>query len=118
MFRAKIEEDKTFDKKQTHYYLTQGDSCVIYATPYKDGEKLPLDYVERCVFKLSNDANILEFEKELVLEGEKFVLRLTHEETTEFTVEDHTYEIEYTLIGGAVQTPNRWTFTIEDQIIR
>ena len=52
----------------------------------------------------------------MVLEGDKFVLRLTHDETSKFAIETHMYEIEYTLLGGAVNTPNQWKFDITDQI--
>lgn len=115
MFKAVIETDK-YGKSQTHYYLTQGDSCTIYSTPYKDGEKLSIDAVEKCLFKLSNSEYEQEFEKELVAENDKFVLRLTHDETQNFEIAKHIYEIEYTLVGGAVQTPNQYTFEIIDQI--
>jgi hypothetical protein len=115
MFKAVIEEDKQ-GRSQTHYYLTQGDSCVIYATPYKDGAKLPVDMVEKCLFKFSDSDYAEEFEKELELDGDKFVLRLTTEETAELSVDTHYYEVEYTLAGGAVQTPNQWKFDILDQI--
>ena len=39
MFKAVKETDK-YGKVQTHFYLTQGDTCVIRSTPYKDGQKL------------------------------------------------------------------------------
>ena len=115
MFKAVIETDR-YSRSQTHYYLTQGDSCTIYSTPYKDGEKLSIDAVEKCIFKLSNQDYQQEFEKELIAEQDKFVLRLTHDETTNFSIDTHIYEIEYTLVGGAVQTPNQWRFDIVDQI--
>ena len=58
-----------------------------------------------------------EFRKEMQLEDDKFVLRLTSEETSKFTIDTHLYEIEYTLVGGAINTPNQWKFDILDQII-
>lgn len=116
MFKAIIETDK-YEKEQVKYYLTQGDSLVIYAKPYKDGEILPVEQVEKCTFKLSNLDYEQEFVKEMPLMGDKFVLRLTSEETATFEVETHIYEIEYTLVGGAVQTPNQWKFVIVDQIV-
>ena len=115
MFKAVKETDK-YGKVQTHFYLTQGDTCVIRSTPYKDGQKLEPDKVEKCLFKLSDTEYVEQFQKEMVLEGDKFVLRLTHDETSKFAIETHMYEIEYTLLGGAVNTPNQWKFDITDQI--
>lgn len=116
MFKSVIETDR-YGRSQTKYYLTQGDSATIYATPYKDGEKLALGKIEKCLFKLSNYTYKEEFQKEMVSDGEKFVLRLTPEETAKFKVDTHFYEIEYTLIGGAVNTPNQWKFVVTDQIV-
>lgn len=115
MFKCVIEQDK-YNNNQKKYFLTQGDSCVIYATPYKNGQPLDVELVEKCKFKLSDLEYAQEFEKEMPLEGDKFVLRLTSEETKKFAVASHIYEIEYTLIGGAVQTPNQWKFVITEQI--
>ena len=115
MLKAVVEKDK-YGRNQTRYYLTQGDSCTIYARPYKNGALLPVENVEKCIFKLSDGDYKQEFTKELVLEDDKFVLRLGTEETSLFAVDTHYYEIEYTLVGGEVQTPNQWKFDIVDQI--
>ena len=115
MLKAVVKDDK-YGRKQTNYILTQGDSCTIYARPYKDGALLPVDQVVKCVFKLSDSDYKQEFSKDLVLEGDKFVLRLGTEETSLFVVDKHIYEIEYTLTGGEVQTPNQGEFEIIDQI--
>lgn len=116
MFKREIETDK-FGNNQSHFYLTQGDSCTIYSTPYKNCEKLPVSEVEKCIFKLSNSDYVEEFRKEMQLEDDKFILRLTSEETGKFTIDTHLYEIEYTLVGGAINTPNQWKFDVLDQII-
>lgn len=116
MFKSVREEDK-YGKTQVRFYLTQGDSAVIYSTPYKDNMKLNVDLVDKCIFKLSNQNYEEEFRKDMFLENDKFVLRLTSEETTKFSVDTHIYEIEYTLNGGIVNTPNQWKFDITDQII-
>lgn len=116
MFKAIKETDK-YGKTQTKYYLTQGDSLVIYAKPFRDGMPMSPHMVEKCVFKLSNTSYEQEFIKEMVFDGEKFVLELESEETKNFEVETHIYEIEYTLAGGAVQTPNQWKFIVLDQIV-
>ena len=116
MFKAVKETDK-YGKQQTKYYLTQGDSLVIYAKPFRDGQAMSPSFVEKCLFKLSNTSYEQEFEKEMVRDGDKFVLKLESEETKNFEVDTHIYEIEYTLSGGAVQTPNQWKFIVLDQII-
>ena len=116
MFKSVVEKDK-YGRNQKRYYLTQGDSCVIYAIPYQDGQALPLDQVEKCIFKLSDSDYKQEFTKELSVFDGHFRLVLTSEETKNFAVDTHIYEFEYTLVGGAVQTPNQWKFDIIDQII-
>lgn len=117
MFKSVIETD-SYEKNQVHYYLTQGDSCTICARPYRDGQAMGANDVEKCVFKLSNEDYKEEFSKELEKVGEKFVLNLTGEDTKSLSVGTHIYEIEYTLAGGAVQTPNQWKFDILSQITR
>ena len=118
MLRAVIEQDK-FDRNQKHYWLTQGDSCTIYSKPYKKGQAVDVSLVESCIFKLSDSDYKQEFSKvcELDAENERFVLNLTSEETTNFSIDQHYYEFQYTLIGGEVQTPNSWKFDIVDQIV-
>lgn len=118
MFRMLMENDTTYNKKQAHFYLTQGDSCTIYLTPKKDGSVIDHNLIIKCLFKLSDDADNLEFEKQLTYDAqnEHYVLYITPEESAVFDIADHVYEFEYTLSGGEVNTPNRWTFTITDQI--
>lgn len=115
MFKAVVETDK-YSNSQTRYYLTQGDTCTIYATPYKDGEKLSLDSVTKCIFKLSDTSYEQEFEKELTRGDDCFILKLTHDESSSFEITRHIYEFEYTLVGEEVATPNQWYFEILDQI--
>ena len=118
MFKAVVETDK-YGKNQKHYYLTQGDSATIYSKPYKNGELVDISLVDNCVFKLSDSDYKQEFSKVLELDSVngRFVLNLTSEETTNFLVDQHFYEIQYTLIGGEVQTSNSWKFDIVDQIV-
>ena len=117
MFKSKQEIDK-LGRPQVHFYLNQGDNCTIRSTPCKcDGEKVPVENVVKCMFKLSDYDYKQEFEKEMTLDNDNFVLNLTHEETANFAVDRHIYEIEYTLIGDVVNTPNQWYFDIVDQII-
>lgn len=116
MFKA-VQETDRYNNPQVHYYLTQGDSCTIRSTPYKDGQILSPDSIEKCVFKLSDDSYVEEFSKELPEEDGKYVLRLTSEESAYLEIATHIYEFEYTLVGGEVHTPNQWEFDIVDQIV-
>ena len=116
MFRA-VEERDNNGEKIIHYYLTQGDSCKIYSHPKtKDGEKVPLENVEKCIFKLSTPDYIEEFSKELVPFDDCMALRLTSEESNEFRLGHHRYEFEYKFLGGDVETTNIGKFDIEPQI--
>lgn len=117
MFKSIVETDK-YGKQQKHYYLTQGDSCTIYARPIKNGEVLPLQDVEKCVFKLSDSAYTEEFSKECYIQEDKFVLKLSSQESALLEIAQHIYEFEYTLVGGDVATPNQWKFDIIDQIVK
>lgn len=116
MFKAVKETDK-YGKQQTHYYLTQGDSCTIYARPIQNGELVPVENVQKCLFKISDSSYTQEFVKDCYLMDGKFVLKLTAEESAKLEIAQHIYEFEYTLVGGDVATPNQWKFDIVDQII-
>lgn len=113
MFKSKIEKDNLKDE-QTHYYLTQGDSCTITSTPYKNGT-VTTD-VKSCVFKLANQNYEQVFSKALLLSGGAYVLNLTSEETKEWKPGTYIYEIEYTTTTDEVQTPHSWYFDIVKQI--
>lgn len=115
MFKSVVEIDK-FGNEQKHYYLTQGDSCTITSTPYKNGELVEVSKVSGCKFKFASLDYKREFEKELSLANDHFVLKLTHEDTKDFGVGQHLYEIEYTMTDGDVQTPHSWKFDILNQI--
>ena len=115
MFKSVVELDK-FENEQKHYYLTQGDSCTITATPYRDGEKVDVSEVAKCVFKLATLDYKREFTKELSLSGDHFVLKLRHDDTKDWSVGQHYYEIEYTMTDDDVQTPHSWKFDILNQI--
>ena len=115
MFKSVIEIDK-YGNEQKHYYLTQGDSCTITATPYKNDEKVDVAEVSGCTFKLATLDYKREFKKELSLSGDHFVLKLTHEDTKDWAVGQHYYEIEYLMQDNDVQTPHSWKFDILNQI--
>lgn len=116
MFKAVKEIDR-YGKQQTHYYLTQGDSCTIYARPIQSGQLVPMENIEKCLFKISDSAYTQELLKECYIQEDKFVLKLTPEESSKLEVGLHIYEFEYTLVGGDIATPNQWKFNIVDQII-
>ena len=115
MFKSTTETDK-YGNSQKHYYLTQGDSCTITSTPYKNGEIVNVSEIQKCLFKLATSEYVREFEKELSLSGDHFVLKLTHDDTKDWDVTQHLYEIEYTMKDGDVQTPHSWKFDIVNQI--
>jgi len=119
MFRVTTETDKTYNKKQWRFWLTQGDSCTIRAIPKDDnGNLLDNDDIEKCRFTLADDDNVIVLEKDnLPYEDGKYVLRLTSEDTFPLDTDTYTYEFEYTLVGGEVHTPNRYKFEITDQNI-
>lgn len=119
MLKVKKETDDIYGV-QVHFFLTRGDSCYIYITPKKNGQPISFDLIDKCVFKLSTLQNVLEFEKELELasSGDKYLLRLTPEETYNFKVGSHIYEIKYKLNDEEdMNTANRWTFDITPTIL-
>nr|DAK86197.1 MAG TPA: hypothetical protein [Caudoviricetes sp.] len=106
--------------KQIKFYLTQGDTANFTAVPKKsDGSTVDLSIIEKCMFKLSDDAYKEVFQKEFTKnENGFFEIRLESEETAKIPVGDYIYEIEYTFTDGTVNTPNQSQFSILDQIIQ
>lgn len=117
MFRWIKETDKTYNKSQWHFYLTQGDSCVIRFVPNNDdGTLLDVNNVQKCRFSIADETNKIVLEKDnLPLEDGKYVLRLGEEDTAQLDAGSYIYEFEITLVGGAVNTPNRYKIDITDQ---
>ena len=117
MFVYEVEKDY-FDKNQTHYWLTQGDSCGIISTP-KDSEGNIIDpsQISFVKFKLIEPCtNKIVFEKAMGLYStNKYLLTLLSSESSELEVGKYNYEIEYTLSDGGVNTPNQWKFEIKPQ---
>lgn len=112
MFKS-VKEQDSFKNTQTHYYLTQGDTCTITATPYKNGELIGVD---SCKFRLATQDYKQVMEKSMGegLNGSR-VLTLSSTETASLSAGSYIYEIEYT-IGNEVQTPHSWKFDIVKQI--
>ena len=113
MFKS-VKEQDSFKNTQTHYYLTQGDSCTITSTPYKNGEIAT--GVTSCKFKLAtSDYKLVKEVNMTAGSNGSYVLNLTSAETTALNAGSYIYEIEYT-IGNEVQTPHSWKFDIVKQI--
>lgn len=138
MFKSTKEQDG-YKNTQTHYYLTQGDSCSIVATPHKNGVDVT-NNVSMCLFKLGTSSNkqvdlaeldskgeiikddkgnpqyIFPITMEKNTSGSGFVLNLSSKITSRLTAGSYNYEIEYTMTDGSVQTPNAWKFDIVPEI--
>ena len=119
MFKA-VKEVDSYGNKQTHYYLTRGDSCTITATPQKGGVSVANE-VASCVFKLATgNYQMLTtpsvFPIEMTKSGDTFVLNLTSTVSKQIPAGKYVYEIEYTMSDNSVQTPHSWTFDIVKEI--
>ena len=110
------ETTDSYGQPQTEYWLTQGDSCEVYYTPMADGVELDTSLISKVTFRLGDSDYNLVFEKELVLSGDKYLLALTSEETSELEVENYKYEVEYTFVDKDVQTPHQSDWHITQQI--
>lgn len=117
MFKS-VKEQDSFKNTQTHYYLTQGDSCTITSTPYKNGEIEA--NVSKCVFKLAtSDYKAVKTIDMTKGTNGSYVLNLRSTDTAELNAGSYIYEIEYTIGTGEnaeVQTPHSWKFDIVKQI--
>ena len=114
MFKS-VKEQDSYKNTQTHYYLTQGDSCTITATPYKNGELTPVD---GCKFKLATSDYKSVFEKDMVSgENNSWILTLSSDESALLNAGSYIYEIEYS-IGNDYYTPHSWKFDIIKQITK
>jgi hypothetical protein len=117
MFKAVKEQDE-YKNTQTHYYLTKGDSCVITATPFKNGSNIAGD-VSKCTFKLGDSSYKLEKEINMPksTDGNSFVLTLDKSTSSTLTAGQYNYEIEYTMNDNiSVYTPHAWKFDIIKEI--
>ena len=119
MFKAVIEQDG-YGNKQTHYYLTQGDSCKINSTPYQNGEVITTG-ISQCVFKLatSNYISVEGFEEVSMtkqIDGNAYELIFASGLSEKLAPGQYLYEIEYKLNDGGVATPHSWKFDILPQI--
>ena len=117
MFIYEKETDR-YEKVQTHYWLTQGDSCGIVSTPKdSEGNIISPSQISLVKFKLVDPCTSkVIYEKQMgIYSTNKYLLNILSSESTEFPVGKYFYEIEYTLADGGVNTPNQWKFEIIPQ---
>ena len=117
MFVYEIEKD-LFDKNQTHYWLTQGDSCGIISTPKDtEGNVIEPSRISLVKFKLVEPCtNKIIFEKEMTpYDTDKYLFNFLSSESRDIELGKYNYEVEYTLVDGGVNTPNQWKFDIIPQ---
>ena len=121
MFKAMKEAD-SYGNKQTHYYLTKGDSCKITATPQRNGSAVA-DEVKECRFKLASTnyqmlttPSVFPIKMERLEDSDGFVLNLTSTISEQIPVGKYIYEIEYVMNDDSVQTPHSWNFDILPEI--
>ena len=117
MFKAIKELDK-FKNYQTHYYLTQGDSCVITSTPMRNGE-IVKSGIEECKFKFADSSYEQIFSIVMTPDTSgngTYVAKITTSYTHNRAPGQYFYEIEYKMTDGSIQTPNSWKFDILPQI--
>lgn len=115
MFKSEIVTDK-YGNKQVNFILTQGDTATIKSTPKKNNEPINFDLVDKCLFKLSASDYVEIMSKEFTRGEDKYSVTLETEETSILPVEKLIYEVEYIFTDGTVNTPNKGTFEITDQI--
>jgi hypothetical protein len=116
--------DKKLNITHRNYFLTQGDSFSLTATPEYGESQEPV--VDKILFKLgfpvSNCKIEPVFEKEYVLVDGVYVLKVTSVETSKWKLtceQDETpyiYEIEVHYLDGDVETIEKAEFTVETQI--
>lgn len=124
MFAYQDKFDRKLNLSHRNYFLTQGDSFSLTATPEYSENQEPL--VSKLVFKLGfpiSDCEISPvFEKEYVLVDGVYILKVTSAETSEWKLTckqnetPYIYEIEVHYIDGNIETIEKAEFTIETQI--
>lgn len=117
MFKSEIVTDK-YGNQQTNFILTQGDTATIKSRPTRNKEPISLDLIDKCIFKLSGSDYIEIFSKEFDKGEDRYSVTLETEETSILPVDKLIYEVEYTFTDGTVNTPNKGTFEITDQIVK
>ena len=123
MFGHIDKADKTL-KNVTHrnYYLTQGDSFTLTASPVNGDASL----ISKIVFKIgtvNDDGSLSEmFSQDYVLLNDGvYYLAITSETTQDWQItegEPYTYEIEVHYTDGGVNTVEQSDFTVWSQIRR
>lgn len=115
--------DKKTQVKHRNYYLTQGDSFTLTATP-KNGD---VDLISKVVFKIgtqNEDTTLNEiYSQDYVLVEGAYYLNISTQTTAEWKItelvgEPYIYEIEVHYVDGGINTVEQSEFTIESQIRR
>ena len=116
--------DKKLNISHRNYFLTQGDSFTLTATPqFDEGDT---STIAKLVFKLGfpvSDCEITPvFEKAYSFADGDYIMKCTSEETSEWKLtceQDDTpyiYEIEVHYVDGGIETIEKAEFTVEVQI--
>lgn len=123
MFGHIDKADKTL-KEVIHrnYYLTQGDSFTLTASPVEGDASL----ISKIVFKigtLNDNGSLLEMYSQdyVLLNDGVYYLTVSSETTKDWAItedEPYTYEIEVHYVDGGVNTVEQSSFTVWNQIRR
>lgn len=116
--------DKKLNITHRNYFLTQGDSFTLTATPEFDASET--NVIDHILFKLGFPVSDCEispvFEKRYTLVDGEYIMKCTSEETSEWklTCEQnetpYIYEIEVHYVDGDIETIEKAEFTVEVQI--
>lgn len=122
MFGYIDKEDTKYNRTHRNYYLTQGDSFTLTATP----TNIDISLISKIKFKIGTISNkklneMYTQDYELG-DNNKFYLLVTSETTSRWNVTDpdkepYVYEIEVNYVGGNVETVEQSKFTILPQIV-
>lgn len=113
----KVNKKVTPNIVNRNYYLTQGDSFSLTATPVNEGEKV----IAKILFKMASASGTIFYEKQYDydIENKVYVCNVTAEETAKWEItgdnDPYIYEIEVHFIDGGIETLRRAEFTIWEQ---
>ena len=113
-FWSEIEEDK-YGNPQKNFFLTQGDTMYLESTPTNKGVLVDFSDISKCVLNILNSEYKIIFSQEFVNDTDRFVVKVSTEDTTAFPLGKLRYEVEYTFVDGTVATPNQGLLTVLNQ---
>lgn len=117
MFAYKDRKDKKLDITYRDYYLTQGDSFTLTATPNGTSDRI----IDKIVFKMNTvgeDENDLTtfFEQNYELVEGVYYMICTPTDTAQWQItgdnDPYVYEIEIHFIDGGIETVEQANFTV------